>query len=89
MISSFGESGLPVAHAGHTSWHRPHSVQLKRSSICFFDRSLGVATPNRMSSSGSSRSIRLGSSRPVGPFLARKTFAGAVMMCRCFDPAGR
>ena len=27
MISSFGESGFPVFHAGHALWHRPHSVQ--------------------------------------------------------------
>ena len=26
MIRSFGESGLPVFHAGQTCWHRPHSV---------------------------------------------------------------
>ena len=26
MISSFGESGLPVFHAGQAFWHRPHSV---------------------------------------------------------------
>ena len=27
MISSFGESALPVANAGQASWQRPHSVQ--------------------------------------------------------------
>ncbi len=34
MISSFGDSGFPVAHAGQTSWHRPHSVHVNRSSSC-------------------------------------------------------
>ena len=71
MISSFGLSGLPVFHAGQTSWHRPHSVQLKRSSSCFFERSFAVATPNRMSSSAASRSMRSGSRWPLGPFFAK------------------
>ena len=31
MISSFGESGLPVFHAGHCDWQRPHSVQVAKS----------------------------------------------------------
>ena len=35
MIRSFGLSGLPVFHAGHCDWHRPHSVQVAKSSICF------------------------------------------------------
>ena len=26
MIRSFGDSALPVAQAGQTSWQRPHSV---------------------------------------------------------------
>ena len=26
ITRSFGESGLPVFHAGQTLWHRPHSV---------------------------------------------------------------
>ena len=84
-MSSFGDSGLPVFHAGQTSWHRPHSVQLNRSSSCFFDRSAAVATPNRRSSSGPSRSIRSGSRCPLGPFFAKYTFGAAVMMCRCLD----
>ena len=28
MMSSFGDSGLPVFQAGQASWHRPHSVQV-------------------------------------------------------------
>src|SRR5690606_23194584 len=31
MITSFGDSGLPVFHAGHWLWHRPHSVQVAKS----------------------------------------------------------
>ena len=86
MISSFGESGLPVAHAGQTSWQRPHSVHVNRSSICFRDRSFCVATPKRMSSSAASRSIRLGSRRPLGASFDSHTLIGAVPMCRCFEP---
>ena len=71
MISSFGLSGLPVFHAGQTSWHRPHSVHVNRSSSCFLDRSSAVATPKRMSSSGPSRSISSFSRWPLGPFFAK------------------
>ncbi len=63
MISSFGESSLPVAFAGHASWQRPHSVHEKPSSTCFHVRSATVAAPKRSSSSG--RSKRSGSSRPA------------------------
>ena len=35
MMSSLGESGWPLAQAGHTVWHRPHSVQVSVSSRCF------------------------------------------------------
>ena len=62
MISSFGESSLPVVHAGHTSWQRPHSVQENVSSVCFQVRSGTVPAPKRISSSGTSK--RSGSSRP-------------------------
>ncbi len=65
MISSFGESSLPVAYAGHTSWQRPHSVHENVSTICFQVRSETVAAPKRMSSSATpSSSKRSGSSRP-------------------------
>ena len=33
MISSFGDSGLPVFQAGHCDWQRPHSVQVAMSSM--------------------------------------------------------
>ena len=62
MISSLGESSLPVVHAGHTSWQRPHSVHENVSSICFQVRSGTVPAPKRISSSGTSK--RSGSSRP-------------------------
>ena len=48
MIRSLGDSTLPVAHAGHTSWQRPHSVHEKASSICFHVRSATVPVPKRM-----------------------------------------
>ena len=31
MIMSLGLSGLPVFHAGHCDWQRPHSVQAMKS----------------------------------------------------------
>ena len=31
MITSFGDSGLPVFQAGHCDWQRPHSVQVAKS----------------------------------------------------------
>ena len=34
VISSFGESGLPLSHAGQWSWQRPHSAQAYRSRSC-------------------------------------------------------
>ena len=30
-MSSFGDSGLSVFHAGHCDWQRPHSVQVAKS----------------------------------------------------------
>ena len=38
MISSFGESGLPVFQAGHCDWQRPHSVQVEKSSRPFQEK---------------------------------------------------
>ena len=48
MIRSFGDSTLPVAYAGQTSWQRPHSVHENVSSICFQVRSATVPAPKRM-----------------------------------------
>ena len=47
MIRSFGERSLPVAHAGQTSWQRPHSVHDIVSTICFQVRSASVPAPSR------------------------------------------
>ena len=35
IISSLGESGFSVFHAGHCDWQRPHSVQVEKSSRPF------------------------------------------------------
>ena len=56
-ISSFGDSGLSVFHAGHWSWQRPHSVQVEKSSRPFQVKSSTAPTPNLASSAGSSKSI--------------------------------
>ena len=56
-ISSFGDSGLSVFHAGHWSWQRPHSVQVEKSSRPFHVKSSTAPTPNLASSAGSSKSI--------------------------------
>ena len=83
MISSLGDSSLPVVHAGHTSWQRPHSVQDIVSSVCFQVRSGTVPAPKRISSSGPSK--RSGSSRPRARVRAKKTLTAAVAMWRCLE----
>ena len=83
MISSFGESSLPVAYAGHASWQRPHSVHEKPSSTSFHVRSATVAAPKRISSSGTSK--RSGSSRPRAPRPPEPDVHRGVAMCRCFE----
>ena len=86
MISSLGESSLPVAKAGQASWQRPHSVHEKVSRICFQVRSAAVPAPKRSSSSGtSSSSKRSGSSRPRARVRQNHTFNAAVAMCRCLE----
>ena len=86
MISSLGDSTLPVAKAGHASWQRPHSVHEKVSSICFHVRSAAVPAPKRMSSSGmSGSSNRSGSRRPPGPVRPYQTLNAAEAMCRCLE----
>ena len=44
-VTSFGLSGLPVAHAGHWSWQRPHSVHVEKSSRPFHVKSSIAPTP--------------------------------------------
>ena len=84
MISSFGDSSLPVVQAGQTSWQRPHSVQEKVSSVCFQVRSGTVPAPKRISSSGTSK--RSGSMPAAARACApKKTLTAAVAMCRCFE----
>ena len=56
-ITSFGDNGLAVFHAGHCDWQRPHSVQVAKSSRPFQEKSSTVPTPNgSVSGSASSRS---------------------------------
>jgi hypothetical protein len=57
MMSSFGDRGLPVFQAGHTDWHRPHSVQVRVSSSCFQERSSICPAPNTVSSETFSMSM--------------------------------
>ena len=59
MISSLGDSGFSVFHAGHWSWQRPHSVQVAKSSMPFQEKSSIVPTPSFASSSRSSMSSRV------------------------------
>ena len=78
---SLGSSGLPVALAGHTLVHRPHTVQASVSSSCFQVKSSTAAAP-KLSSSVSMRLGRgfiapLGRSRSL-----RYMFMGDVNMCR-------
>ena len=92
MISSLGESGLPVFQAGHCDWQRPHSVQVAKSSSPFQVKSSTLPRPKAVSSSSSSmfsKSIGLpstiiGSSGPsaLGSRLV-STLSGARKMCRC------
>ena len=91
MITSLGDSGLPVFQAGHWSWQRPHSVQVAKSSIPFQVKSSTLPRPKTSSSPGSSKSIGLppdviGSSGPsaLGSRLV-STFSGARKMCRCLE----
>ena len=58
MISSFGDSGLPVFQAGHWLWQRPHSVQVAMSSIAVHLKSSTLATPNVSTSGSASSSSR-------------------------------
>src|SRR6266498_611749 len=50
VMTSLGESGLPVFQAGHWSWQRPHSVQVVRSRSCFQVKSSTLPAPKTSSS---------------------------------------
>ena len=88
-MSSFGDSGLPVFHAGHCDWQRPHSVHVAKSSIPFQVKSSTLPRPKTSSSPGSSKSIGCPSEYigSIGPsaFGRREnaTLSGATKMCRC------
>src|SRR3954465_14058016 len=80
---SRGSSGLPVACAGHTDVHRPHTVQASVSKSCFQVKSSIVAAPN-VSRSVSIR-FGMGFIAPLGRSLSfRYMFIGDVIMCRSF-----
>ena len=89
MISSLGDSGLSVFHAGHWLWQRPHSVQVPKSSSPFQVKSSTLPTPIRSSSPGSSKSTALpseciGSSAPrARGRRAKATLGSESRMCRC------
>ncbi len=86
MMSSFGDRGLPVFHAGQTLWHRPHSVHAPRSSSDFCVRPGSVSAPSDCSpASSAAMSIRSGSRAPCGRVDATHTFSALVAMCRCFE----
>ena len=84
MIRSFGERSLPVAHAGQTSWQRPHSVHDIVSSISFHVMSTTVPEPSR-SAASSSTSKSSGSSLPRARVRPNHTLIPAVAMWRCFE----
>ena len=71
-MTCLGDSGLPVAQAGHCDWHRPHSVQVAMSSRPFQVKSSILPRPNTsVSGSASSKSstlplLRIGSSGAQG-----------------------
>ncbi len=56
IMSSLGESGLSVFHAGHCDWQRPHSVQVVKSSRPFQVKSSALPTPRTGGSASSSSS---------------------------------
>ena len=94
MISSFGDSGFSVFHAGHCDWQRPHSVQVAKSSMPFHEKSSILPMPRLASSSRSSIfSKSIGSpltmsgltSPSATPLRLNITFSGAKKMCRCLE----
>ena len=70
MISSLGESGLPVFQAGHWDWQRPHSVQVAMSRSCFHEKSSMRPAPKTTSSSSPTSSMDMSgveARAPEGP----------------------
>ena len=87
MMTSLGERGLPVFQAGQTDWHRPHSVQVAKSSICFQVNCSTSPTPKTVSSVTFSMSMSGVLSRAPSARGRREkaTLMGATKMCRCLE----
>ena len=87
MMTSLGESGLPVFQAGHTDWQRPHSVHVAKSSICFQVNCSTRPTPKTVSSVTFSMSMSGVLSRAPRARGRREkaTLIGAMKMCRCLE----
>ena len=64
-MSSLGESGFSVFHAGHCDWQRPHSVQVEKSSRPFQVKSSTAPTPSVAPSSRSSMASRSNAAPPT------------------------
>ena len=92
MISSFGDSGLPVFQAGHWDWQRPHSVQVAKSSMPFQVKSSTLPRPKMSSSPRVLEVDRLAvgvhrqqSGRARSGAATNATLIGARKMCRCLE----
>ena len=75
IISSLGDSGFSVFHAGHCDWQRPHSVQVEKSSRPFQVKSSTAPTPRESPSSISSRASRVNG---LPPTVSGRTVPSAV-----------
>ncbi len=83
MDHLLGFSGLPVLWAGQHAWHRPHSVQEKKSSRSFQVNWKTLETPKVFPFLKTMRGTVLTKSK-----LRKKQLGMAVRMCRCL-PWGR
>ena len=89
MIMSFGLRGLPVFHAGHCDWQRPHSVHVAMSSRSSLevvdapDTKRGVVG-RILEVDWFAVDVEIGRSGPSA-FGRREymTLIGATKMCRC------
>ena len=83
MISSFGESALPVAYAGQTSWQRPHSVQrtCRRSASRSGRRRCPAEAEVLLRARVEAQRLE----PPARAVRPKKTLIAAVTMCRCFE----
>ena len=90
MISSFGESGFSVFHAGHCDWQRPHSVHVRRSRLPFHVKSLDRAAAEdrvvvgvlEVDAARCREYIGSSGPRPLGR-RENSTLNGARKMCMC------